>query len=52
LVFSRLLGSLTKIACVLAVLVGIGWGVWRGMQHAFYQNPDFRLTVLDLNPTR
>jgi hypothetical protein len=39
-----------KIACVLAVLTGIGWGVWRGIQHAFYQNPDFSLKVIDLNP--
>jgi hypothetical protein len=41
--------KLTKLACVLAVLGGIGWGVWRGIRHAFYQNPDFRLQVLDLN---
>lgn len=48
--FLRIAGSLTKLACVLAALGGIGWGVWRGIQHAFYQNPDFRLQVLDLNP--
>ena len=48
--FLKLAGKLTKIACVLAVITGIGWGVWRGIQHAFYQNPDFRLQVLDLNP--
>ena len=48
--FLKLLGSLTKIACVIAVLAGIGWGVWRGVRHAFYQNPDFNLTVIDLNP--
>ena len=48
--FLKLAGKFTKIACVLAALVGIGWGVWRGIQHAFYQNPDFRLQVLDLNP--
>ena len=48
--FLRLLGSLTKIACVLAVLVGIVWGVWRGVRHAFYQNPDFSLRVINLNP--
>ncbi len=41
--------KLAKLACVLAVLGGISWGVWRGIQHAFYQNPDFRLQVLDLN---
>jgi hypothetical protein len=46
------LGLVVKVGCVLAVLCGIGWGVWRGVQHAFYQNPDFRLTVIDLNPNR
>jgi POTRA domain, FtsQ-type len=47
--FMGFLGVLTKIACVLAVLAGIGWGVWRGVRHAFYQNPDFSLKVIDLN---
>jgi cell division septal protein FtsQ len=47
--FLKLLGGLAKTACVLAVLTGIGWGVWRGVKHAFYQNPDFRLHVIDLN---
>jgi hypothetical protein len=48
--FLRILGKVTKLACVLAVFAGIGWGIWRGVQHAFYQNPDFRLQVIDLNP--
>ena len=47
--FLKVAGKFTKLACVLAALAGIGWGVWRGIQHAFYQNPDFRLQVLDLN---
>jgi hypothetical protein len=47
--FLKIAGKLTKIACVLAALAGVGWGVWRGVQHAFYENPDFRLQVLDLN---
>jgi POTRA domain, FtsQ-type len=47
--FLKVLGSLTKIACMAAVVVGIGWGVWQGIQRAFYQNPDFRLQVIDLN---
>ena len=47
--FVALLGRLVKVACVLAALGGIGWGIWRGVQHAFYQNPDFRLQVIDLN---
>lgn len=47
--FLRFLGKLIKVACVLAVLTGIGWGIWRGIQHTFYKNPDFRLQVIDLN---
>lgn len=47
--FLKFAGTVVKIACVLAVLAGIGWGVWRGIQHAFYKNPDFRLQVIDLN---
>ena len=41
---------MTKLACILAVLGGAGWGVWQGIQRAFYKNPDFRLQVIDLNP--
>ncbi len=48
--FLSLVGKLTKIACFLAVLTGIGWGVWQGIQRAFYKNPDFQLQVIDLNP--
>ena len=48
--FLSLAGKLTKIACILAVLTGIGWGVWQGIQRAFYKNPDFQLQVIDLNP--
>ena len=48
--FIRFLGTLVKLACLLAVLVAIGWGVWRGVRHTFYQNPDFRLQAIDLNP--
>ena len=47
--FLNLAGKLTKFACILAVLAGIGWGVWQGIQRAFYKNPDFRLQVIDLN---
>lgn len=47
--FLRIAGRFAKLACVLAALAGIGWSVWRGVQHAFYQNPDFRLQVIDLN---
>ncbi|NJM37396.1 MAG: FtsQ-type POTRA domain-containing protein [Akkermansiaceae bacterium] len=48
--FLKLFGFFAKIACILAVITGIGWGVWQGIQRAFYQNPDFRLQVIDLNP--
>lgn len=47
--FLSISGSLAKIGCVLAVIVAIGWGVWRGIEQAFYKNPDFRLQVIDLN---
>lgn len=48
--FLKVLGRLTRLAAVLAVVAAAGWGVWRGIEHAFYKNPDFRLQVLDLNP--
>ena len=42
--------GLAKLACILAVVAGLGWGVWQGIEKAFYKNPDFRLQVIDLNP--
>lgn len=48
--FLSFLGSAFKLALVLAAITGIGWGVWWGVRHAFHQNPDFRLQVIDLNP--
>ncbi len=47
--FLKVLGGLTKIACVLAVLAALGWGIWHGIERALFQNPDFRLQVIDLN---
>ncbi|MGL4399023.1 MAG: cell division protein FtsQ/DivIB, partial [Luteolibacter sp.] len=47
--FLGVLGGLTKYALVLAVVTGIGWGVWQGIQRAFYKNPDFQLKIIDLN---
>jgi hypothetical protein len=47
--FLAITGKIAKTACVIAAVAGIAWGVWRGIQHAFYQNPDFRLQVIDLN---
>lgn len=48
--FTRLLGSLLRLALLLALLVGIGYGIWRGVEHTFHNNPDFRLQIIDLNP--
>lgn len=48
--FLKVAGSVAKLACVLTVVSGLGWGVWQGIQRAFYENPDFRLRVIDLNP--
>ena len=48
--FLGFLGGVFKLACVAAVLTAAGWGVWRGVQRAFYQNPDFTLKMIDLNP--
>ncbi len=48
--FLSIFGKLAKLACILAVATGIGWGVWQGIQRAFHKNPDFRLQVIDLNP--
>lgn len=36
--------------CVLAVLAAIGWGIQQGIQRGLYDNPDFRLQAVDLNP--
>ena len=47
--FLKMMARITKVACVLAVVVAAGWGIWRGIQHAFYKNPDFRLQVIELN---
>lgn len=48
--FLRFLRSLSKLAVLLAVLVGIGFGVRKGIQAAFHENPDFRLQAINLNP--
>jgi hypothetical protein len=45
----RFTGGLVKYALILAVVTGIGWGVWLGIQRAFYLNPDFQLKIIDLN---
>lgn len=45
----KFFGGLTKLTCVLAALAALGWGIWQGVHRAFYDNPDFRLQVIDLN---
>ena len=45
----RLTGRTLKFTIILAVVSGIGWGVWQGIERAFYKNPDFQLKVIDLN---
>jgi hypothetical protein len=47
---TRFLGVLGRLAILAAVLGGVGWGVWRGVHHAFHQNPDFALKFIDMNP--
>ena len=47
--FTRMLGGFLRLALLLAILGGIAWGIWRGIQHTFHHNPDFRLQVIDLN---
>ena len=48
--FLWLAGGFMKIACVVAAITGVCWGIWQGIQHAFYKNPDFQLQIIDLNP--
>jgi hypothetical protein len=48
--FLKITAKFTKLAFLLAVLAALGWAGWRGIERAFYQNPDFRLQVIDLNP--
>lgn len=48
--FLRYTGKLFKLSVLLLLLAGLGWGAWRGIEHVFYQNPDFHLKVIDLNP--
>jgi len=47
--FLKFTKNLVKLACVLGLIAAAGWGVWRGIEHAFFKNPDFRLKVINLN---
>lgn len=41
-----------KLSFLLAIIAGIGWGVHVGVQRAFYDNPDFNLQTVDINPNQ
>lgn len=47
------LGSLYrlgKLVLILSLVGAAGWGVWLAIQRAFYQNPDFALRKIEINP--
>ena len=46
----KFISRVVKLACLLALLGGLGWGGWHYIQQALNNNPDFRLRVLTLNP--
>ncbi len=48
----KLAFRLTQWTAVLIVLAALGWGVKLGLQRALYDNPDFQLQVVDLNPNQ
>lgn len=48
--FLKFLGKCSKYAVIAALLGAAGFGAWKGIRHAFYENPDFRLRTVDLNP--
>lgn len=47
--FLKILGRSAKYAVIAGILGAAGWGAWKGIRHAFYENPDFRLQSVDLN---
>jgi hypothetical protein len=46
----KLLFRFGKYTCVLAIIGGIIWGIQQIIQRAFYDNPEFTLQVVDINP--
>lgn len=50
--FLKFLLRLTLVASVVALIGGIGWGIHLGIQRAFYDNADFTLQEVDLNPNQ
>jgi cell division septal protein FtsQ len=47
--FLRIFGKCMKYALVAGLIGTAGWGAWKGIRHAFHENPDFRLQTVDLN---
>ncbi|MEP2775175.1 MAG: FtsQ-type POTRA domain-containing protein [Luteolibacter sp.] len=47
--FLAFLKTLTKVAVVVALLLGVAYGVRQAIEHSFHKNPDFNLQVIDLN---
>ena len=50
--FLKFLLRLTLVTSVVALIGGIGWGIHLGIQRAFYDNSDFTLQAVDLNPNQ
>lgn len=49
LAFLKFLARTGRYAIYLAITGAAGWGIWKGIDHAFYKNPDFRLQSVTLN---
>ncbi len=47
--FLKFSSKTLKFSCVLGILAAASWGVWCGVEHAFFKNPDFQLRVIKLN---
>lgn len=48
--FLRLLRWSLKWGAIVATLAILGWTCWKGIRQHLYENPDFRLQFIDLNP--
>jgi hypothetical protein len=47
--FLSVLKTLSKVAIVLALLLGVAYGIRQAIEYSFHRNPDFRLQAIDLN---
>ncbi|MGC4016861.1 MAG: FtsQ-type POTRA domain-containing protein [Luteolibacter sp.] len=50
--FLRACGKSAKLVVILALLGGLGYGGWYGVQRAFLRNPEFQLRQLSLNSNK